>query len=688
MSFDISKVKGYGTAEDRDVEVSDGVLEGVNSYARVSAIDELDSCKIVLDETSLIIGNYETFAAGTDIILHVSSSSIETDYLGKYLVATIRLVGNGILTLDKDFTELLPRDQFDFYSVQAITIANFDCLKLLKGGMVKPPIYDPYKMCGGIIALRCWDSLVFNGGHINLINCGIPANRKHLLRPLTSQETAANGESDFAKLSGQENFITAERFLLNAGDGAAFIIAKNIYCNADSRIGNIDTHGAHYCRGAYNSVGVKPSNITNIGGSTILMAAENIYNFTPKMIAKYRTASDKDSEIGRGLARCLISSNTILRNDEGLYSYDILKNPNRISTKLNVTDFGAGNYGSLTNPSKSINNYAQVTAINQGRCRLTIANETVSGLTPLLEGTKILVQVIQKSELETEHAGEIVLATILKRGENSVTIDFPAPDVDLAEYSMQIISIPQFENFTLSQNYTGTTAFNGKVGGVFAVICSDTCDLSGGKINVEGKGGATAYGSNGLAYIGNSQDALKLPLGEGHGSIFILAKTLTLNEFSRIGATYSGEGMGGRFGGSNLAGNNLGGGYSADSDSENYGATGGGYNGGGSYTENFGLGGSGANGGTSEGLELQRDKICGGYGGNGKSKGKYEGGKQGAHIMVIADEIENFSQACFSTGGEGGHGKFNAPSGGSGYGGGASQGSGGSSGWCFIYSNS
>lgn len=688
MSFDLKKVYGYGTAIDRDAEVEDGALDTINSYARVRAIDELDDYKIALDETSITLGDYEKFVAGTDILLHVSASSTETEYLGKYMVTTIRLVGNGLLTLDKPFTDLVPRDQFNFYSIQAITITNFDCLKLKKDGVVMPPIYDPYKMCGGILIIRCWDSLKFEGGHINLKDCGIPSNRKHLLRPLTTQETEANGESDVAKLSGQENFITPDRFLLNAGDGAVLIIAKNLYGHADSRIGNTETHGASFCRGASNSVGVKPSNITNVGGSTILIAAENIYDFSPKMIAKYRKASTVESEIGRGLCRCYIASNTVLPNDEGLYSYDVLKNTNRISEKLNIHDFGAGNYGSVTNPQKSINNYAQVTAINQGGCRLTIANETTSGLTPILEGTKILAQVIQKSELETSHAGEISTATILNRNENAITIDFPVPDVDLENYLMQIISVPQFENFTLNQNYTGTAAFNGKVGGVFAIAVSDTCDISEGKINVEGKGGAEAYGANGLETIGNSQDVVKLPLGSGHGSVFILAKTLTLNDNSRIGARYSGLGMGGRFGGNSTDGN-IGGGYKGDDNTENLiGATGGGYIGGGSATTNYGLGGSGASGGTSEGVELDRTKISGGYGSNGKSSAKFDGGKQGAHLMIIADKINNFTQAAFSTGGEGGKGKVNANSGAAGYGGGGtSETGGGSSGFCFIYTN-
>ena len=693
MAYDIKTLGGYGTGLRDDVEISDGVIENVNSYARILKIDELNDEKVAIDTDSAVIGRYEDFSAGNDVLIHVSASAKETEYLGKYMVAKILLAQNGLLTLSKKITDLIPRDQFEFYTLQMVTAANFDCLTLKDGGVIMPPVFDIHKLCGGILFIRVFDSLKFEGGHINLADSGIPSNAKHLFRPLTEQETAANGEGDFAKFSGQENFITSERLLLNAGDGALILAAKNIYCNEKSRIGNIDTHGAHFCRGAENSVGVKPANVTNIGGSTILIAAENIVDFSAKMIAKYRTAATKESEVGRGLCRCYIASNTPLRNDEGLYAYDVLHTPSFLDA-VNIHDFGAGTFGSIANPTKAINNYARVTAINQGGCRLTLADETVNGLTPIDVDAMIIVQVIQKSHLHTEHAGEIVLAKVMSRGENYVVIDTPAPSASLENYAMQIISVPQFVNFTLNTNYTGTPKFNGKVGGVFAVAANNLCDISEGKINVEGKGGAPAYGREGLEFIGNAQDFNRLPLGEGHGSAFILAKTLKLNANSRIGATYSGLGTGDRFGGGNATQSNLGGGYRGDVDNEGTGSAGG-YIGGGSFAGNArygGLGGSGASGGTSENYrELETSKITGGYGSNGKANGAYEGGKQGAHIFVVADKIENFSQACFSTGGEGGQGGVyqDGINGAAGYGGGASANgsSGGSSGFCFIYCN-
>ena len=539
MSFEVEKIYGYGTGKLDDVEISEGVFDEANSYARITKIDELNDDKIAIDTENAFIGKYEDFSAGNDVLIHISAAAEETKLLGRYMVAKILLAQNGLITLSEKITDLIPRTDFEFYNLQIVTFANFKSLTLKEGGVVMPPIFDIHKLYGGILALKCYDSLKFEGGHINLADCGIPSNAKHLFRPLTEQETAANGESDFAQFSGQENFITAERFLLNAGDGAAFIAAKNLYGNADSRIGNIKTHGAHFCRGAANSAGVKPANITNVGGSTILIAAENIYDFNAKMIAKYRAAATKESEIGRGLCRCYIASNTKLPNDEGLYAYDVLKNPNRLDI-LNVKDFGNGIFGDIVNPTKSINNYARVAAINQGGCRLTLSDETVNGLTPIDEGSLILIQVIQKSHLHVKNAGDIVLAKIMSRGENYVVTDFPAPAVNLEEYAMQIISVPQFQNFTLKEEYIGTQKFNGKVGGVFALAASNLFEINEGNLNVENKGGAPSYGSEGLEFIGNAQDSDKLPLGDTGGSIFILAKNIKLSTNARLGTLKKG----------------------------------------------------------------------------------------------------------------------------------------------------
>ncbi len=659
----------YGTGKVGDVEISDGMADNFCSYVRLGKTDELDAAKVSYDSDNAILGAYEKFDAGNEILIHVSSAPVETEYLGKYIVAKILLNQRGWLTLDRPLTDLIPLDQLDFYAVQAVTFCNLDCLHLKKGGAVAPASYDPVKLCGGILALKIFDTLDFQGGHIELEKVGIPAHKKNILRPNTLQETPARGEGDVAKFAGNENFITAERFLLNAGDGAAFIVAKNFIGNDDSRIGNVSTFGVNHCRGAANSIGNKPANITNIGGSTIFICAESIKKFNPKMIAKYR---DADEYEGRGLARCYIASNTVLPNDEGLFAYDTIGDVNRLKNELNIKDFGDGSFGACTNPHKCINNYAKVIGISQGGCRLTISNETYTGLAPLEDDALILVQVIQKNR-DVDSAGEVIVTKIMARYDNHLITDCPL-NVDLKKYDAQVIGVPQFSSFTLNSDYNATPKFNGKIGGVCALAVDGVCDLTDGKINVEGKGGAPAYGYEGLKLLGNAQNHNRLPLGEGHGSVFILAKALTLNENSRIGATYSGAG-GDTFGGNNSTGTNRGGGYfSVDEESAGYG---GGYQVGGASN-----------------LETVANKNygvkVGGVGSNGKSFNGCDGGRQGAHLLIIADKINNFTQAAFSTGGEGGKGyESYGGNGAAGYGGGAALdgGSGGSAGCLFIWSN-
>ena len=176
------------------------------------------------------------------------------------------------------------------------------------------------------------------------------------------------------------------------------------------------------------------------------------------------------------------------------------------------------------------------------------------------------------------------------------------------------------------------------------------------------KGGGSAYARNGLAVIGNAQNSNKLPIGQGHGSVFILAQNLTMNTNTRIGSGYSGDGVTG-YRGINTR-------YA--------------------ITAN----GSGANGGVAQ--------TAGGYGGNG---GYYSGyvneirTKQGAHIMIIADRITGFCVHAIGTGG----GSYNMAGYGCmgwtnpswlypGYNGGGggydSRYAGGSSGWAFVYCNS
>lgn len=636
MAFDLVAAGGYGSGELGDVTNPVGQI-CTTAYASDYANGTLTL------SGSRNVGIYGDFAAGMEVLIQIAGMSgrdndEDNPNLGLWTVASISAVdtennalglwqiasesgvdasGNavyfteyGMSTLEEIFSTNYFR-----YQITVTSIPHFRNLTLNTGCYLTPRRGFP-------LAFKCSETFTLNGGHIDLRNKGLEGDGG---RPLLEQEREGTADTD--KYSGWENSETHRHFAMNYGDGAAFIIAKQLtVANTSSRIGNPNFTGVQFCRGASDSYNL-PTNATNVGGSTIMLVAGNIQGFTPNFIAKYR---DDTLFTGKGLARCYIASNTPLRNDEGLYAYDCIANPDRLSS-LNIKSFGDGSAGSSSLTSQ-INNYAQVNAIDSTKKVLTVTGITTAGAAPLAVGALVMIHFNHRTSGRFGHSGRFILAKILGISGNDITIDTAVPtDLfnNLDAYACQIISVPQFSNYTLNTENAATPVFDGRKGGIFAIAVSNTCDLSDGKINVEGKGGGIAYGKTGLAYIGNAQDNDRLPIGQGHGSIFILAKNLTMNSSTRIGATYSGANTGGRIK------------RSADYT---------GYSGGGTLYD-----GRGAGGGYLDG---ELSTSYGGYGSSGYARNNSTAavtmmGCQGAHIMIIADTITGFSQAAISTGGEG-----------------------------------
>ena len=624
----------------------------VNSYANVTAVTPTS---ITVNDTTKITG-LATFDVGTLILLHVSATSAnKKDFLGNWLLATITGIEDNVWTLDADPTACITSEELGNYCVQAVAVAQFKNLTLNEGTTVTPPIYSASTNIGGIVAIMCSETLTFNGGHVSLSDRGIPAASK-AMRPATNNDVA----SDTENYSGWENSDTRIHMFLNAGDGLAFIVAKKLVCNEDSRIGNVTTQGVQFYRGHKNSVTYEdaaPANVTNVGGSTIFVAAETIEGFTCKMFAKYR---DSSLAAGQGICRCYIASETKLRNDEGLYAYDCLSDPGRIR-KMNIKGFGNGSFGDGNAITAQLNNYATITEVN-GR-KVTYKNQTSNGLAQIASGALVMIHFNHRGNTNVEQSGRFILANVLADNGTVLTLDADVPNISVTDYAAQVVSIPQFDNFTLSAENKATVAFDGNQGGICALAVKNNCDLSGGKLNVVSKGGGNPYKREGLAFIGNAQDSDKLPIGQGNGSIFILAQNLIVNDKTRIGtSSTSGSGSHGYKG------------KIIDSGSVNRLP-------------------SGANGGKY----ASSSSFEGGYGSSGSDGA---GSSQGTHVMIIADTITGFTMSALSTGG--------FPSGGAGYGGSgrSSSGSfyvyggynggaawnnkgytGGSSGWAFIYCN-
>lgn len=658
MAFDINLIGGFGTGALGSV--ADDVYAGnLNSYARVTAID---STAITIDTSTAIHGAYEDFTAGTEIIFHVSAAAASTsiDYLGKWKVVKINSVVGNVLYVDGDVTTVLPVADFGKYYCQVVSIAQFENLTLNENVQIVPLVYSTSAYVGGITALKCSGTLTFSGGNINLAGRGIPTGST-TLRPLMTQEGNAVGYYNYAPYSAWENHITRDRLTLNSPDGTAFIAAKKIIGNADSRIGNPSQTGTQFNRAkSYSYLR---------GGSTIFIAADEIQNFAPAMIAKTYSA------VGQGLARCFIATNTRMTNDEALYSCDVLSDPKRPMDNFNVRNFGDGSLGDGSELTMQLNNYATVTAISTDRKILTYNGKTTAGIAQITRGALVMIHYNHKSSTSgVDNSGKFIVAKVLADTGTEITIDTPAPNISLADCNVQIISIPQYNNFTLSKKNSATPAYKNSQGGIFAVAVKNNCNISGGVINLEGKGGGTAYGAAGVNFISNVNMNDRLPIGAGNGSAFILAKNLTMDGSTRIGGTYDGS----KFAGTRQGKTSQVGHIGENNDSV--------------------TGGSPSSGGKG-----YKSTNKGGYGSNG-GKATYAGGSQGAHILIIADTITGFNQAAISTGGMGGKYKTNGNSGGAGYGGGAGpggadggynggggggvqSGGGGGSGWAYVYCN-
>jgi hypothetical protein len=468
----------FGFDNEKDCTIKDGAVTDLNAYARVKSISGN-----VIEIENATESEFANFTAGQEIILHVSATNgTDAEFLGAYDFYTIELVSDNRLTLDKNIFAV----DLNFFYAQIITVPQFKNLKLINATIAPPP-FDVFKFTGGIVVFKVFNDFVMQNSCINLVDCGIPVQKKLTFRPLQMQEY--DGETDGAIRAGDENFITASRFILNAGDGAAMILAKNFVADDESRIGNPKTHGRINCRGAVDSP-FKPSNVTNIGGSSILIAADFL-QIKPTLLAKYR---DADKPQGRGLCRCHIASNSILANDEKLYSFDILADYNRVED-LGVENFGAGKLGDFVNPQFQLNNSADVESVI-GR-NFTLKNQTLNGLQSLTPDCLVLIR---------NADGDFEISRVYN--ENTV---FGIYVANFPDKPKKIFTIPEFENLTL-ENYTADK--------FLGVVVADTLTLNG-DISV-----TNALDLN----CGNSQSWNKC------AGIFFLAKKIIFGENCRLRA--------------------------------------------------------------------------------------------------------------------------------------------------------
>lgn len=655
MAYKISEVGGWGTGSLGAVLNPSGQI---NSYANVTA---LSGSTVTIGTPSA--GIYETFAAGKEIMLHVSAvaSGSDTTYLGNYLIATITAVNGSTLTLSKDVSGLVASASFANYQVQAVTVAQFDTLNLT--GTLTPLAYSATNKYGGILAFKCKTAFNVSGSAaLNLVGKGIPT-ANIALRPATAQEGTA------AQI-GWENHIAARKLYLNCPDGAVFIAAKASNCSGTAaRIGGTAAGVAFY---PYNS---GTSNTAVMGGPAILWASQTISGFTPSIISK-----SSSNTSGKGLGRCYIATESKLPADEGLYALDCISNPARLSA-MGIKDFGTGTLGTVLTLSGQVNSYAPVTAISSDGKTITIGSKYEGAYERFTAGSRIMFHVSKQTGTDNALLGKFILANILSVSGSSVVLDAAVtnvvPTTVLGSYKCQLITVAQFDTLANSAAYTGAKAYDDGTGcgGVLALAAKTTMDLSGGVINMEGKGipAGTARAAVSWQCSGHQGDCL--PLSQGNGAVLLIAKSLTVNADSRIGSTVSGASYAGT-GGSGVSGTAAAG--------------------------ILGTGGTGTNGDFSTvGGNGGVVGVAGIAGGNASYDGG-TGGASGASIFIVADTLTTFSINVIASGGYGGGGgagygsASGGANGGAGYGGGgggangassSAGGGGGGAGSCFIYCN-
>lgn len=742
MSFDVEAAGGWGTGALGDVTDPSGYI---NAYALIGHYKSANCFGVWVPGVSYHLfaggyshtkqGLYHEFEfpegnpnhgniIGTEILVvntKMRQSGNYSEGLGKWKIYTItgatkeEVNGNRwfYFTVDgnikDDFPDsaLLADDRVTIYKniyiAQAITIPHFRNLTLTSGKSIEtlpmdtlPHVSDPNTVhsyignceIGGYLAFKCSGTLTLEAsaaldlyGHLNGANGSTNS----------SALTEANFNLDTALYSGCENSMLKDHLWLNGASeyndahnscGTCFVMAKNIITAGTARIGNPNTYGVQYCRGAKDSKN-KPSNVTNRGGCCIFIATQSWQGFSPAVIAKYRTMnsyeqSQGDGVHGRGLAAAYIAlgmEDTSILPDEGLYSLDTLKDKSRLKKYCNVTGFGTGTQETNFRTNCCCNAYGKVTAISSDGKTYTFSRVSadVDELVDFDIGNMVMVHLLQKNAgVDTNNGRFFISRIVAKPSSSSVTLSSILFIPDLSKYYVQLVVIPQYTGIKIAGTYDKTPGWYNGAGGIFAVACNDNLDLTNAVIDLTGKG--TFLDGNHITnpnkYMGNHQMKSRLPLGQGNGSAFILVNNLKMSAATRIGGTYSGANFGGnavkKKTTSSTPTYTAQGGWSGvdgtvtNPDHEGYQGTAGHGGGGGKNTED------GANGGWFSNAPLTDDEA------------NHKSGYQGAHIFIVADTITNFNLAAISTGGSGGgyykgytnHEQVKGGDGGAGYGGG------------------
>lgn len=350
-----------------------------------------------------------------------------------------------------------------------------------------------------------------------------------------------------------------------------------------------------------------------------------------------------------------------------------------------VNGLGTGALGDVTISSSStqVNSYANVIGIGASGYQLTIGTPSIGNYGGFTVGQEIMFHSTGCLGTETTNMGAFGVATILAVNGSTLSLDKAIPVVDLAKYVCQVVTVPNFNNLTVNCAVSAL-AYNAnyKYGGILIAKVKGKFDISNGMWLTEGKGlpAGSPLKPDGIV-ITNDQIKEKLIMNQGNGIAALICNQYKDTIASRIGASWSGT-LGAGTPGGGQQGNYW---AAGEIGGVGYGGSGGGFN---SY--------SGVH--TPQGYSGK--ELGGGFGG-----GSCRAANAGATVLLLINQILNFSQQTISTGGEGGNSLngsrgdgssfWYGGNGGAGYGGGGSGTSavcmgaaGGGAGFGYIATNS
>ena len=166
MSFKID----CGDGRLGNVEIKDGLNRNLNSYARVTAINQK-----VFTIDNVFDGDFNNFTAGEKVLIHVSATNgTDASNLGRFLFAEIEYVNGNLLTLSKTFD-----CDLNYFYVQLISVPQFRNLTL-KNATLTPQNFDVFKFTGGLMVAQVQDTFKMENSNIDLTDCGIPTQKKFL----------------------------------------------------------------------------------------------------------------------------------------------------------------------------------------------------------------------------------------------------------------------------------------------------------------------------------------------------------------------------------------------------------------------------------------------------------------------------------------------------------------------------